>query len=465
MALLKTWTGSVQRLLNLRRSARARASTVNALSGVADYLAQPIAMLLAAPFLLRRMGVSEFGLWILVCAAVGGGSTLAIGFGDAAMKYISLARGKGDWPGVVSTVRSAMTINLLLGLIVGTALWIAAPYTVHHVFKIDARSYVMAIRALRVGSVLLLVRSVESVLVNNLRAFEQYLPSVTINIVSRSVIICVAVFLVARGGGVLAIMAVTLTLSCVAMFLQACAVWRYVGKMKLLPSFNKAALSKIVSFGSFSWLQALSALVFSQVDRLVIGAVLGTSAVAYYSVCTQVAQPIHGITAASLHFLFPHLSTRHATESSGMLRRAIVAALRLNLLIAVTLTVPVALFGKSILRLWMGAAFTTATGSTLSLLAIAFGLLAMNVTAHYSMLALGQIRYLTCLNLVAGAATILVLSILVRHEAISGAAAARLLYGPLTWVMYLKIHSLLSEDSPCPVQRLPELIVAGEEEG
>jgi O-antigen/teichoic acid export membrane protein len=148
-----------------------------------------------------------------------------------------------------------------------------------------------------------------------------------------------------------------------------------------------------------------------------------------------------------------------------MLRRAIVAALRLNLLIAVTLTVPVALFGKSILRLWMGAAFTTATGSTLSLLAIAFGLLAMNVTAHYSMLALGQIRYLTCLNLVAGAATILVLSILVRHEAISGAAAARLLYGPFTWVMYLKIHSLLSEGSPCPAQLVPELIVAGEEEG
>lgn len=465
MALLKTWNRSVRGLLNLRRSARARTSAVNALCGVADYLGQPVAMMLAAPFLFRYLGVSQFGLWMLVSAAVGGGSTLTTGFGDAAMKYVTAARGEGDWPTVVSTVRCAMTINLFLGLLIGTSLWVATPYTVHHVFKIEPRLHLAAIEALRIGSAMLLVRSVETVLISTVRAFEQYLPSVRINVISRCTIIAVAVLIVAKGGGVPAIMAATLGLSCIATFLQGWTVWRYVGKMSLLPSFNKAALSKIVSFGSFSWLQGLSALVFNQADRLVIGAVLGTSAVAYYSVCTQVAQPIHGLSAASLHFLFPHLSTRHATESAGRLRRAILSAFRLNLLIAVTLTVPVAVFGKFILRLWMGAAFSAATGSTLSLLAIAFGLLAMNVTAHYSMLALGQIRYLTGVNLVAGAATILVLSILVRYEAVSGAAAARLLYGPLTWVMYLKIHRLLSEDSPSSAQLLPELIVAGEEKG
>ena len=465
MPLRKLCNQIVRSLFGLRRSTRTRASATNALSGIADYLGQPIAMMLAAPFLLRHMGVSQFGLWILVCAAVGGGNTLTTGFGDAAMKYVSLARGEGDWPAVVNTVRSAMTINLFLGLLIGTSLWVVAPYTVHHVFKIDAKLHLPAIEALRVGSLMLLVRSVESVLISTLRAFEQYLPSVRINVISRCATIVVAMLVVARGGGVPTIMMASLMLSCMATLLQAQAVWRHVGKMSLFPSSHKVALSKIVSFGSFSWLQALSALAFSQADRLVIGALLGTSAVAYYSVCTQAAQPIHGISSAGLHFLFPHLSTRHTSEPATALRRVIASALWLNLVLALALTLPVALFGKALLRFWIGAAFVSATGPTLVLLAVGFGLLAMNVTAHYTMLALGQIRYLTYVNLAVGAATILLVSVLTRHWGMSGAAAARLLYGPFTWVMYLKIRSLLPESGPSPAQLVPELIMAGEEEG
>ena len=465
MPLRKLCNQIVRSLPSLRCSARTRANVVNALSGIVDYLGQPMAVMLAAPFLLRYMGVSQFGLWILVCAAVGGGNTLTTGFGDAAMKFISLARGEGDWPAVVNTVRSAMTINLFLGLLIGTALWVVAPYTVHHVFKIEAKLHLPAIEALRIGSFTLLVRSVESVLISTLRAFEQYLPSVRINVISRCATIVVAVLVVVRGGGVPTIMIASLTLSCMATLLQARAVWHHVGEMNLLPSSDKVALSKIVSFGSFSWLQALSALAFSQADRLVIGALLGTSAVAYYSVSTQAAQPIHGISSAGLHFLFPHLSTRHASEPATVLRRVIGSALRLNLLMAIALTLPVALFGKPLLKLWMGAAFASATGPTLELLAVAFGLLAMNVTAHYTMLALGQIRYLTYLNLAVGAATFLLMSVLAHHWGMLGAAVARLLYGPFTWVMYLKIRSLLLGCGPSPAQLVPQLIMAGEDEG
>jgi O-antigen/teichoic acid export membrane protein len=148
-----------------------------------------------------------------------------------------------------------------------------------------------------------------------------------------------------------------------------------------------------------------------------------------------------------------------------VLRRVIASALRLNLLMALALTLPVALFGKALLRFWIGAAFASATGPTLVLLAVGFGLLTMNVTAHYTMLALGQIRYLTYVNLAVGVATILLVSVLTRHWGMSGAAAARLLYGPFTWVMYLKIHSLLPEKGSSPAQLVPELIMAGEKEG
>jgi O-antigen/teichoic acid export membrane protein len=465
LSLLKRWNNIARGLGELRSSAHVRASAVNAVSGIADYVAQPVSMLLAAPFLLRHMGLSQFGLWMLVSAAVSSGSTFTTGFGDAAVKYVSGARGENDWPEVASVVRGAITINLALGLLMGMLLSLAAPYVVHHVFKIEAGFHRLAIEALRIGSLILVVRSVESVPVSTLRAFEQYLPSVRINAVSRCAIILITVLLVAKGGGVTGIMLATFVVSSMAMLLQARALRKYVGPVRLLPSVDGNALPKIASFGSFSWLQALSALAFSQADRLIIGALLGTTGVAYYSVCTQAAQPIHGISSAGLHFLFPHLSARHARETAVELRRVVGLAFRLNLLLVIALLLPVALFARPILELWMGAEFAHAAGTTLSVLAVAFALLAVNITAHYTMLALGQIRYLTYLNLSAGIATALLMLVLVSHWGITGAAAARILYGPVTWVLYLKVRNALSDGSARPAHTAPELAVAVEDVG
>jgi hypothetical protein len=54
-----------QQLGTLRNSANARSSLRNAVYGAGDYVALPLTMLLAAPFLLHRLGLPQFGLWML----------------------------------------------------------------------------------------------------------------------------------------------------------------------------------------------------------------------------------------------------------------------------------------------------------------------------------------------------------------------------------------------------------------
>ena len=58
----------------------------NALYGVLDYLAFPLGMLLSAPFLLRHLGASQYGVWLLAGATVSSGGIVSGSFGDAAIK-------------------------------------------------------------------------------------------------------------------------------------------------------------------------------------------------------------------------------------------------------------------------------------------------------------------------------------------------------------------------------------------
>jgi O-antigen/teichoic acid export membrane protein len=297
--------------------------------------------------------------------------------------------------------------------------------------------------------------------VSTLKGFERYRPAVRIAIATRIAILAGAVGVVAAGGTVVGIMLATLYLVIAGLLLQALAVRAVVGSMILLPLLHKETLRKLGGFGCFSWLQALASLSFSQVDRLIIGAMLGAPALGYYSICTQVAQPVHGLLASGFHFLFPHLSARHSTSSINSLRQTIATAFWSNQALAVVLSVPLILGSKLILTAWMGSDFAEHSWLILSIVACSYALLGMNVTGYYTLLATGGVRQATYVNLAAGGAMLLAMSLLIPRWGMVGAAAGRLVYGPITWLMYLFVYKRIWRNVPDVLSVKPGFAVEG----
>jgi O-antigen/teichoic acid export membrane protein len=93
----------------------------------------------------------------------------------------------------------------------------------------------------------------------------------------------------------------------------------------------------------------------------------------------------------------------------------------------------------------MGVEFSRHAAVSLSLLALSFALLAFNIPGHYALMALGRVRFLAGLNLVGGIVSLLVALALIPHLGIVGAAIGRVTYGPITWLLYPKLRSVLRE--------------------
>ncbi len=446
-----------------RQSGRVRTSVHNSFYGIAEYIALPAAMLLATPFLLHRLGLTQFGLWMLASAAVTSSNLISTGFGDGALKYASKYRGEGNDKRFESTLRVNLTINLVLGGILATLLWYGSPYAVNSIFKIDPTLRGTALTAFRIGSAVLLVRCAEGVLIGALRSHERYGPAVQISIASRSSIVLVACLLVWRGHGIIAIMTATLCIVAGSVVVQVVVVRILIARIKLTPSFDRETFAEVFRFGGFSWLQAVAGCIFNQADRLLIGALLGASSVGYYSVCVQAAQPIHGLIAAGLHFLFPHLSARLSTAPATELRSVVHSIFHLNVIAAIVLCLPVVIFSKLILRLWMGAAFAQQGWVVLSIVALSFGFLSLNVTAHYALLALAQVRLVAVLNLLGGAAMLIAMFLLAPGFGLTGIATGRLLYAPITWLMYGRLHKVFSPILTDGSPTFGELAVSGTE--
>jgi O-antigen/teichoic acid export membrane protein len=424
-------------------SSERRQAAGNAAYGIADYLTLPIGMLLAAPFLLRHLGAAEYGVWILASAAVSSGGIVSGSSGDAIIKCVGMRRRRHDLLGVQRIVQNMLSINLMLSGFLAGVLWYMAPYVAGHVVKVDPDLQMVFSESLRIGSALLLVKSAEGVFISTLRAFETYKSTVCISIGTRASTIASAVIVTLYKGNVMWITAITLFISIVGLLAQAIALRNKIGKFSILPSWHREIVSEITPFGMFSWLQAASGILFSQADRFFIGFFLGAPAVAAYGVCVQVAQPIHGLVSSGMHSLFPHLSVRYTIAPISEIRNKIAVAIKLNVGLVCVLSLPLILFGRELTNLWMGPAFGQSFTFIFPVIVCSFALLGINVTAHYVLLATGNVRIITCFNAIAGISMLLLMTILIPRYGLHGAALARFIYGPVTCFAYIYVYKIV----------------------
>lgn len=427
----------------LRSSRAFHASALNAAYNSLDYLAQPILMVLFAPLLVRHLGLDQYGTWMLVSAVAGTFGILQLGVGDATTKYVSAYRGQRDFASVIRIIRGTLALSVLLGAATALTVFLAAPVLVGHAFRIEPRNYWAATKAIQVGGLVLLLRSISSVFSNTLRAHEAYGLSSRISVLMKVGIIASAVLLASQNHGVVAIMSLTAGLTGLGMVLLILEVRRLLPGAVFWPSFDGRTWREVSRYGFYSWVQGVSAATFSQADRLLIAALLGTSPLAYYTICVQLAQQVHGLPAAAFDFLFPQVSARHEAGKRKSLKKVYRLAIVANLLFSVSLMLPLILAGRPILSIWMGGSFAEHSHFLLSVLAVSFFLLSLGVAPYFTLLGLGKVRFASLTNVAGGILSLAGAAVLIPLFGLPGAAAGRLLYGAVTSLNYVKVEASL----------------------
>jgi O-antigen/teichoic acid export membrane protein len=409
----------------------------NAGWGVLDYAAYPFAMLITAPTLLRHLGAEQYGVWVACTAAISTGGILASGFGDANIQQVALHRNDERSGEIVRVVRTMMGINAVLGLLLTMVTLGFVPVLARHLVAETSPLHTQALQALKLAGLLIFTRAIESVCISTQRAFERYGHAVAVSLTARVLTVFGAALLGKLGYTITSIMVLTFVASTLALALQLRDLSRLLYAATLRPCFDLHVFTALWSFGSFSWLQAAAAVMLSQTDRLVLGGVFGAAALTAYALCLQVAQPIYGLSAAGLHFLFPHLAARGA-EQHGANRRTVAVAFALNTLFTIVLAGLVLLFGSLFMSRWVGPEIASATKHLLPWIVLGFALLSLGVPAYYALLAAGRVRIVAFANLLGGVVMILALT----HAAalgLRGIAMARALCGLLALAIYLPL--------------------------
>lgn len=425
-----------------------RKHLTNAAYGVLDYASYPMGMLVVAPVVLHRLGASEYGLWMAATAVISAGGIVASGFCDANIQRVARHRGTGDFKLMPHTVRSILGINLVLGAALAIGGWVIAPIAASHMAVAHLTPPRECLLCLRIASLAILLRAIESVGISTQRAFEAYRGTVQISAICRFLTLGSAAALALLGQRMVSILLATTFFLALAAWLQLRRLRIFLGTTSLWPSFQPSETRVLLGLGVFAWLQALGGIVFGQLDRILLSIYLGTLAVAPYSLCVQFAQPLIGVSASGLNFLFPYLSGRASTISNNELKRTIGKGFACNLALVAAGSGLLLLLGDRLIRLWAGASVAQSAAGILLPIVLGSALMGLGATGTYALQALGRFQTVAYISLVGRTAMLLLMIYLLHQKGLEGLAISRLCYGVVALLVYLPLLRQLNVKNP-----------------
>jgi len=338
--------------------AEARTVTLNLSTRYLAIGVEMVVGLLVLPFNIAHLGKAAYGLWVLTTSVTAYFGVLDLGYSGAIVKFVAEHRAKRD----TQALNQVLSTMFYLYSAFGTIAYVVA--IVISVF-LD-RVLQLGPDQVYVGRAVLLVTSVQvalgmtfTVFGGVINGFQRYDLNNITGIISTVVVAVANVAVLLAGNGLIALVVVTTAVRVLTYWVYRANAYRVFPEMTLrFANFNTARLRELTSFSVFMMLIDWANRINYSIDAIVIGIMLGTTAVTVWSVAQRLAEATQRLTNQLNDILFPNVVDHTASSRIDRLQTLFLVATRLSLASVVPIGVALILAGDLLVRAWVGPDFS-----------------------------------------------------------------------------------------------------------
>jgi len=394
---------------------RGRGYLGNALANYLGFLASGLAVFVFTPLIVRALGTEQFGLYRIVVSVAGHAAILDLGMHAAAKRFLADAFTAGDHGRARRVMGASIAIYgttaaLSFTLLASGMAWLPP-------FLQLAPEVVPQFRWLVLGGAMraacqLLANLFMAVCIARGRYDLLQFPRAGGRVAELAGI---TILVVLWRPDVVGVAVALLILSPTTILLgwwAARRAWSSLGLRS--PKGGAALVRQMVGFSGYGFMMALGPIVLYQSLDLLMGRVLGASAVGLYAAPMIFVTYLLAVGGAAASPLFA-VASEHAADTAA-LRRVYVHSTRLLFALVACVVVPLGFFGDRVLVAWMGEPFRAAWPALVALL-VAHLFSVSQLPATHLLTAAGSIRGAGLSQiLVSASALVLAIIFLARTE-------------------------------------------------
>ncbi|HEY7395892.1 MAG TPA: flippase [Gemmatimonadaceae bacterium] len=347
---------------------RGRTLALNSLFNLAGAVAPLVAAIVAIPILIRQMGADRFGVLGIVWTAIGYFGLFDFGLGRALTLSIAQRLGTKEEPELSALAWSSLTAMFVLGLVGAAFIALLTPWAVTHALKMpddlrgEARTafYLLAV-AMPVFITTIGLRGMLEAHRDFALATALRIPLGLFNFVGPLLVLPWS----HRLGPIIGVLVAGRFVGW-AMHLAVC-VNRY-GYLRGRFTIGAKLPSDIARLGGWMTVSNVVSPLMVSADRVLIGILISTAAVAYYVTPFEVVSKVWLFPQAVLGVLFPEFAAA-ASHDRARGARLVEGAVRVILVAVFPVALGFTALAPEGLTLWLGAEFGRVSAPLLQWLA------------------------------------------------------------------------------------------------
>lgn len=404
----------------------------NSLYGAVGYGVPVATTLVFTPFLLHSMGVLGFGLWMLGMSFLGLLGAFELGLSTAIAKHIAQYNEQKDLHGLSATATMGVLVYLAIGLLLTVPTYLVAPHAAA-LFRNDNLSPDAIAGVLRMaafGFVPLLLKNAGLAVPIGLQRFK--IP-MTISAVQSVLTLSLALAVSRQGGSVTDVMVSSLITLWAIAAVSSLVGYRMLRRLGATVLFSRAQARLILKFAAFTSVSGLGSLLFTAVDRIAVGIVLGVSAVAYYVVAVGIAGSLLTLAGVLTQPLMPAASSWSSSGQWQRVRRYLVRSTLAVAALELVLASALLLISQPFVSIWLGADVASHALAPFRIFVVVYAVISLNAPAYHIANGSGFPWIPALGGLIGGLLTVVLIVLMGRVWGLEGAAWANAGY----WVTLL----------------------------
>lgn len=312
--------------------------------------------LVFTPYMLGKLGKSEYGLYALVGSLMAYLTLLTFGIGGALVRYIARYRGAGEKEKEENLLAMALLVHLLIGgliLAAGSVLWVYIPDLFQKLTEEELLKTRVMFAILTVSTAI----SIPGMVFFTIQeAYERFTFSRAWNIVRYVLRIVMVVALLYWGYKAIAIVLVDAFLTIIAMLLNIGYVF---GVMKIrirFHGFDTPLMKEILTFSFWLFLSAIVTQLYWSLGQMILAITSGSQAIAVFAVSVQMASYFLALSSAMSGIFTPRAAMMDVQGVDEEMTTDLMIKIGRNLLLIMGLAyVGFFSLGRMFLNNWLGS--------------------------------------------------------------------------------------------------------------
>lgn len=395
----------------------------NAISNAIGIGFPAIAWLVVVPILVHSLGEKGYGVYTIAISFAGILGIFELGLTSAAAKYIAEVNIRGDVTKLEKIISGNLSIYTGVGGAVILLSFLFTPWLSSFLFGGSGFEQRELTSIVRLISVIFALTLLKTALASPLMGFQRYDIYNAIQTGYAVSLAFVQGLIVVNGGQVSELLMGNLVVIILSVIGFVLAIRNLIPGINVFRLPDVLFLRMMLSFGVYMMLISIEGTILCNVDKLIVGRLIGPEKVTYYAIPSQICYKVHSGLAVLISFIFPLTSEIQSLGDRLTLKKIFLSSMGIITFLDGIAMVFFATFSTEILTLWIGDEFANITAPIFVLTSLSYLFFALSITPYHMLMGMGYPGVFALLNFFAIASVICCLAIGISYFGIYGGAA------------------------------------------